>query len=1238
MAEPQADPTKQPEGTPPPASGGGESPVADLLLNVHFEPSDDAPTIISKTPGVPRADDAFTVTLRGRHLAHFELIEPIGVGGMAAVIRARDTQLDRTVALKILPPEMAVDPENVRRFHQEARAAAKLDHENIARVFYCGEDQGLHFIAFEFVEGDNLRTIVDRRGRIPVPEAVHYMLQVATGLDHAWARGVVHRDIKPSNVIVSPTGRAKLVDMGLARSLEPQSDHGLTHSGVTLGTFDYISPEQALEPREADVRSDIYSLGCTFYHMLTGRPPVPEGTAAKKLHHHQHVAPIDPRQINPDIPDEVAAVLGRMMAKDPKDRYQRPENLVHHLMQLATKLGAIGGMPDGVLFVDGPLPSPPRSRPVLVAAAAALALVALVVLHGMFPGQGSRPVVARDTSDKNDYSPAGDVKPPMVKDPVRPSGASEDAPKPPPAVEHKLVKTAKELADFLEAFRNQAATSAEVSLENDLDLTPHEERMAGFGNPPGLVFEGAGRELTIEPKDPRRRVTIKLSYNADAGNGATDWTALRILGGKTTLRRLRFEVDARQAPRRAQLVIAAVKLQEAGRLTLEDCEFIQINPLSQGNMASDDTGLLSSVVVKGWDSAPPRLALHACYFAALGNTGSPAGVYPVSGQDALSLSGGANVEATDCAFAPHAALFHFRKGIGQAIAVTLLSSSAFLVDGTAFQLDDDVATTLRVSDCVFSHPLDNSAGSGGRESSVSANLIFQTSDGSSLRYLGNDNCYHNLNAFWVKASLPDVTPVTVAGDWEKFRQMVSDRSGGDDKSRTLTASPWAEKDPLKLLRNDPPHSAFKLKTELRDLRQAADPERLVGVKSFPWKDETYGGIFPRLDEDKKPDAMADKLIVDPSANPGNGIYQTLSEAIRNAKAADEILIKHTGLLRVEPIKLEKSIPLTIKPYKDKDSEARPILTLERTTDREPAMFRVHDGTLNLENLEFLLKPDQSGFTAQVAVLVVGDGECNFKNCVATLIDESRSVPLALVKLADSTGFMKMDPQPARQSAPPKLHFERCFVRGDGDFVATRASRPALVEAEDCLVALVGSFLNVEGGSKETAPPNVQVKLRSVTAYVVDHNLVRLAARDLKWPVSLQVKESTECLFAFASEMAGGKAMIHLDGPETTDAQMKQLFTWEGGLHNVYCRFDPMLDQQSRDEMPLHTLSLDRWKVFFNEPDARTLGPGKFTDLPANQQLSRALPANFKVKTEAELPRFGADIGQLPRPSLEPPPD
>src|SRR5438128_2380619 len=376
------------------AGSEGDSPdVAARSLFTSASPdSDNAPTVISRTrPKSIRSEDGLN-DVRGRRLAHFELIEPIGVGGMAAVIRARDRELDRIVALKILPPEMAASPENILRFHQEARAAAKLDHENIARVFYCGEDQGLHFIAFEFVEGETLRALVERGGALPVAEAINYLLQIATGLAHAAQRGVVHRDIKPSNIIITPAGRAKLVDMGLARSVATPSDLALTQSGVTLGTFDYISPEQALEPRDADVRSDIYSLGCTFYHALTGQAPVPEGTAARKLHHHQNIGPVDPRQLNPQIPDEVAGILARMMAKDPKDRYQRPEHLVQHLLMQAHKLGAMPELPNGVLFVDTPLPTPPRFQPAWMLTAAVFLLFAFVVIQQMLwrPDRSSR--------------------------------------------------------------------------------------------------------------------------------------------------------------------------------------------------------------------------------------------------------------------------------------------------------------------------------------------------------------------------------------------------------------------------------------------------------------------------------------------------------------------------------------------------------------------------------------------------------------------------------------------------------------------------------------------------------------------------------------------------------------------------------------------------------------------------------------------------------------------------------
>jgi eukaryotic-like serine/threonine-protein kinase len=278
----------------------------------------------------------------GEQLGDIRLEEYVGGGGMGTVYRGVDTRLDRTVAVKVLTASRLGDANSHGRFEMEARSAARLDHPNIARVHYVGEERGHRYLVFEYIEGTNLRDLVYANGPFPLADALRYMLQIADALMHAWQREVVHRDIKPSNILVTPDGQAKLVDMGLAR-VEPAdaAEHDLTTSGVTLGTFDYMAPEQARDPRLADVRSDIYSLGCTFFFVLVGKPPFPEGSALQKLLQHQSGDPPNLAQLRPDVSESVAELVDTMLAKRPEDRFQNPAELLSALIAVTEQLGVV---------------------------------------------------------------------------------------------------------------------------------------------------------------------------------------------------------------------------------------------------------------------------------------------------------------------------------------------------------------------------------------------------------------------------------------------------------------------------------------------------------------------------------------------------------------------------------------------------------------------------------------------------------------------------------------------------------------------------------------------------------------------------------------------------------------------------------------------------------------------------------------------------------------------------------
>ncbi|MBT6055986.1 MAG: serine/threonine protein kinase, partial [Planctomycetaceae bacterium] len=308
---------------------------------VH-RPQDSDATVLSGEDAaahVPKSVNELGKLLEGRQLGDYHLNKFVGGGGMGAVFKALDTTLDRTVAVKVLAGHRSTDEEMLRRFRNEAQSAARLNHENIGLVHAVGSSDGWHFIVFEYIEGTNLRDLVRQRGPLAVATVVDISMQIAAALDHACHRDVTHRDIKPSNILLTPEGRAKLVDMGLARLQHIAGEQDLTVSGITLGTFDYISPEQARDARSADIRSDLYSLGCTMFFMLVGRAPFAEGTMVQKLLQHQQEVPPEILNMRAETPHRLASVVHKLMAKRPEERFQHPAALEFELLSIAEEEG-----------------------------------------------------------------------------------------------------------------------------------------------------------------------------------------------------------------------------------------------------------------------------------------------------------------------------------------------------------------------------------------------------------------------------------------------------------------------------------------------------------------------------------------------------------------------------------------------------------------------------------------------------------------------------------------------------------------------------------------------------------------------------------------------------------------------------------------------------------------------------------------------------------------------------------
>ena len=527
-------------------SPGGRAPhpaEASTVTQHHGRVVSEAPTVVrggseKARPAQPPRDP--NALVQGERLDHFELQEYIDVGGMGTVFRAWDTKLHRQVAVKVLPQEYADNRESVQRFLQEARAAAQLNHENISRVYFAGQSHDMAYIVFEYVEGLDARRLLQQRGAFTSAEVVNYAIQIASALKHACACDVVHRDIKPSNIVITPDGRAKLVDMGLARNFDTRS--GLTVSGVTLGTFDYLSPEQAEDPRMADVRSDIYSLGCTLFHMITGQPPFPEGNALQKMLLHRQETPPDPRKFDRGIPVRLSSIIQKMMNKKPNERYQNADHLLQELTFLAGELGLKSTTPDGLIWVaPGSVPVSTWQRhaiwllpmTILMLAALLVELVSQSTETGLDDDSLlslQQANVSLSEDSQNEVTVGESIPLPERQEPFLNKGDVEEIPQVSSDLSPDLQRTMSSEPELSGPGKNGLPSNPTVPRAFDLFVDSEEFNPLGDENSPSVEPLTVDiNELSPEPREPAD-VTTELQNGLVPEDGASSVPAPEVSG------------------------------------------------------------------------------------------------------------------------------------------------------------------------------------------------------------------------------------------------------------------------------------------------------------------------------------------------------------------------------------------------------------------------------------------------------------------------------------------------------------------------------------------------------------------------------------------------------------------------------------------------------------------------------------------------------------------------------------